>query len=58
MTAVNFYSHIRGFKSENFASIVLLAMCDNLSWEMNLLSEKGKGVLKSLCVAALSQFSE
>ena len=58
VAAVNFYSHLRAFKSENFTSVVLLAMHDNLSSEMNLLSEKGKGVLKSLCMAAVSQFSE
>lgn len=30
----------------------------SLSSEMSLLSEKGKGGLKSLCMAAVSQFSE
>lgn len=43
--AVNFYSQIRAFKSENFIPTVLLAVCDNLSSEMNLLSGKGKGLL-------------
>lgn len=45
VAAVNFYSQISAFKSENFSPIVQLAVCDNLSSEMNLLSGKGKGVL-------------
>lgn len=58
VAVVNFYSHIRAFKSENFISVVMLAVHDDLSSEMNSLSEKGKGVLKSLCTAAVSQFAE
>lgn len=42
---MNFYSQIRALKSENFTPVVQLAVCDNMSSEMNLLSGKGKGVL-------------
>lgn len=58
VAAVNFYSLIRACRSENFTFILLLAMRYSLSSEMSLLSEKGKGGLKSLCMAAVSQFSE
>lgn len=58
VAAVNLYSHIRIFKTENILSVVLLAMCDNWSSEMSSFSEKGKGVLKCVCVAAVSQFIE
>lgn len=54
VAAVNFYSLIRACRSENFTFIVLLAVRYSLSSEMSLLSEKGKGGLKSLCMAAVS----
>lgn len=31
VAVVNFYSHIRAFKSENFISVVILAVHDDLS---------------------------
>lgn len=40
VVALNFYSQIRAFISENLSPVVQLAVCDNLSSEMNLRSGK------------------
>lgn len=58
IAAANFHSNIAAFKSENVIAVVLLAVHDNLSSEMNFLNERRKDVLKSLCTAAVSQFSK